>query len=152
MGWTYRARLVCVVRIRKVHRDGVTGFLSLHCRQRRRRASDGGDAGVRQRAGYEGFGEFAEGNVYLSVLGEHKPGEDVRLERGPRAVQVYHFPLVNPCLIAISLRASVAFSCTSSLASFLLLRPFFLFARTGIDSSFYKLIDGRKRGILHSLA
>ena len=79
---TYRARLVCVVHIWEVYRDRVAIFLSLHRRQRGRRASDGGDAGFCQRAGYEGFGEFAEGNVYVSALSEHEPGEGVRLEQG----------------------------------------------------------------------
>ena len=126
-----------------MHRDGVAVLLSFHRRQGRRRASDGGDAGFCQRAGYEGLGEFAEGNVYMSALGEYEPGEGVRLEQGA-STWAYHFPLMNPCLIAISFRAPVAFSCTSSLTSFLLLRPFFLFARIGIESSFYKCIDGPK--------
>ena len=67
----------------------------------------------------------------------------------------YHFPETKPCLMDISLSFSVAsrWTCemmcmsggyrrcgrhiTSSRSSFLLLRPFFLLARMGMDSSFY---------------
>ena len=93
---------------------------------------------------------------------EHEPGPpSAAFEPAPpiRALNVtYHFPETKPCLVDISLSFSVAsrwtwgndvrerandiYRCrgrhiTSSRNSFLLLRPFFLFERIGIESSFY---------------